>query len=220
MDKIYFLSNAKKGVMNQYSAISQANKSNLTIISNKDFERYLLVEDSIFKDSKNVPIWTGTYIIFEEPNKKIGQQIIYIDYYTKKRYIFEPKIYVQDAIGQKDIAFVINHGFSNFDSKKACFELIQDGKDYIIKINDTSALKIVNIPSSSDWYLIDKELGLPTMKTAYSKSPNACYFFRDNKYCGLLSRTNVNPHIIYAFFRPSVLFRVLVKKDFSNSVNL
>lgn len=195
--------------MTQPQAISQANQRRIVLLSNKQFDERLVTTNTWKSENEVYPAWTGTHITFDKG--KLGSTVVYVDPDTNQRHVFDVKANKPEAVGEKNMALVINHGFT--PAGKPTFELIEDGKDYQVQINDSSQLKMIAIPTK-DWYLTDAEFGIPTGEKVSSNLDDARCLYRVETYSGLLARVNVLDDYDYrrfvnAGFQPSVRLGVM-----------
>lgn len=175
-------------------AVAEANKRGLRILSNKEIDERLASD--IWKGEKEMyPCWTGTLIAYEEPGTAFGKTIEFRGLTLKVPQKFQ---------GKKDAAIVCNH--PNFTLKDNEITL---GKE----------AKLISLPFDDDWYLTEKEFGVPCENKRGSGTSQARYLvkYQDSSYVGLLVRWgrrwgDYSRRGVVAGYRPSDRFGVFGEK--------
>jgi len=198
--------------LTQKGAILRANKMGACILSNKEFDRRLVLSDTWKSEDEVYPAWTGTLVAFKEKDAKLGDVVKYTGSGTT--YIFEvPKEYQNE----KNAILVINHGFLADGS--ALILPNEKGREITYDITDKSQIALLqNFPSSNGWYNAGNTFGIPLGAEIPQSKTNARCLYRVQNYVGLLTRGddfngNHDHCEVFACDQPSDRFGVLVSME-------
>lgn len=201
--------------LTQKEAISMANKRRLRLLSNREFDRMLVLVDT-GKSNKIVhpPAWTGTMTAyvesgksFKEANRKDdGKYVVWADPETGITYRFPVR---EDFRNAKNSILAINHGFD--ENGKPTFEIHEDGKDNIsIHVPDEGKVHLIQgfpaedrkfirgclnkdgkpLMKVSGLRLTDKNFLIPVGSKVDPHNPDARGLWRTDKRVGLLARSD------------------------------
>ena len=181
-------------------ALVKAEKENRVIASNKRLDQIFVGGDEWKSIKAALWCWSGTMTAYEEPGKKFGKTVEYVDDKTKIRYVFEvPSQYV----GEKDSILVAEH---------PDYKLENDGNNRIIRTAFVDL--IARFPAESNkWYLTDPKHGIPIGEQVKDSDSNARYLWRIEKRVGLSARgySNVCYRSVYLSYAPSVSIGVAIE---------
>ena len=195
-------------------AIATANREGARILSNKEFDKRLVLSDTYKSERECYPVWTGTFCGYTAPNRKLGDAIKYWNPNDRITYVFEvPKEYQNE----KNAILIVEHGF--LADGKPILSLNEDGKNMLVEVADKGRIKFLQaFPSNNGWYVADKEYGIPLGEKVSSDNQDKHYLSRmDEEYVGLLARGIAdfcycydNRRYVYADLQPSAKFGLLV----------
>ena len=156
-------------------ALARAEKEKRVMASNKRMDQALVGSDEWKSIQAALWCWTGTMTAYEEPGKKFGKTVEYVDEKTNIRYVFEvPDKYV----GEKDSILVSEH---------PDYKLEMDGNNRIIRAAVVDLIE--RFPTESHkWYLADSKHGIPVEDPIDSSDSNARYLYRIEKRVGVSVR--------------------------------
>jgi hypothetical protein len=183
------------------SALSIAEAEKRIIASNLSLDRILVGSDRWRGIEDAFPCWTGTMTAYEEPGKKFGKTVEYVDYKTKIRYVFEvPSQYV----GEKNAILVSEH---------PDYKLEMDGNNRIIRAAIVDLIE--KFPAINGWYLADSKHGIPSENKVSKSNSNERYLKRKEKRVGPVARgyedyVDFLGNFVYLNVRPSNSFGVAI----------
>ncbi len=160
-----------------FEAFALAQKEGKLIIPNDVHDRILTETTDEQYLRQNYPVWIGTLVIYEVPDKKFGKNVVFswkdnndIEYSIS----FEvPKQFR----GKANCALVIEH---------PDFELIELGNNrYELKVDVLSVYQIEQFPRRDGWYMYDAKTGIPHGRMV-NESSDARRLWRleDSSYLG------------------------------------
>ena len=117
--------------------------------------------------------WSGTMVGYDEPGKKLGNFIEYMNTEMGIRYMFPVP---PEHRGKSDIALVAEH---------PDLQLVKDGKDMVVMARFVG---VVDFPSSDGWYRSEARFDLPTAEKINPASGAARYLMRERKLVSLAAR--------------------------------
>ena len=164
-----------------FEALALAKREGRLIVPNN-------VHDKILTETRDeecliqiYPLWSGTLVIYEAPDKKFDKKVVYgrVDKNNVKSSIFfnVPKQFR----GLRNCALVVEH---------PDFDLIDLGNNkYELKITDEKVHQIQDFPKSDGWYMPNTETGIPHGGEV-EQSSNSRYLWRivNGSYLGPLIR--------------------------------
>ncbi len=139
-------------------AIKKANDLGLVLISNKLLDSRLVRTNRRREETQLSAVHTGTLITHDKPGKKLGSTIEWVDRTKNVKYTFEVPA---AARGEKDVALVVDHGFT--ESGDPIIEVEHTAKKhFVIHITDPTKIGIVEgFPQRIGWYKPDEMFGIP-----------------------------------------------------------
>ena len=181
--------------LNFFQAVELAKREGRLIVPNDIHDRILTETKDVKYLRQNYPVWTGTLVIYEKPDRPFGEQAVFSWQHNEVNYSISFEVPEQFR-GKRNCALVIEH---------PDFELIDFGDNrYELKAIDESNIHLVqNFAKQNGWHLTDH--GIPVgVEVASSKDPeersslgdrdrrsrDARYFWRrlDGSYIGLWCR--------------------------------
>jgi len=182
--------------MNFFQAIALAKQEGKLIVPN-------IVHDRILTETKdekylrqNYPVWTGTLIIYEKPDKKFGKKVVF-------RWKDDIKYSITFSVpeqfrGKANCALAVDY---------PDFEVLELGNNkYELKLVEGANIHLIeNFPAKNGWHNLHPETKIPQGEPV-RESQEARYLWRskDSSYVGLLVRSSVyGGQVVYAGFRAS-----------------
>ncbi len=160
-----------------FEALALANRAGGLIVPNDIHDRILVGTKDLIYLRQNYPVWTGTLVIYEAPDKKFGKKVVFSWEHDKVTFSFEvPKQFR----GKKNCALVLEH---------PDFELLDLGnKTYELKVVDKSNIRLVqDFAKENGWYLTDN--GIPVGPEVAPSTYARRFLSRlENQYIGPLIR--------------------------------
>jgi len=204
--------NNNKG-LTQKEAVSTANKIGSRILTNKEFDKRLVLSDTWKSERDAYPAWTGTLVAFKGKDEKLGDVVKYTDSKTNTTYLFEVPAEYQK---ERNAILVVNHGF--LASGDALIVPNEKGSIVAYDITDKSEIALLRkFPSSNGWYCADNKFGIPLGVDIPSDNHYARYLYKVQNYVGLLARgyslLGYNRWVVYAVDQPSDRFGVLISTE-------
>ncbi|MFH1447781.1 MAG: hypothetical protein ABIG39_02870 [Candidatus Micrarchaeota archaeon] len=139
-------------------AIQRANKQRVVLLSNKHIDDNLVGGKRWKKETDICSILTGTLIAHEKPGKRLGSTIEWVDRSRDVKYTFEVPV---EARGERNIALVVNHGFTEDGDPIIEIEHMHK-KHFVIHITDKSRMETMQeFPVTEGWHIPDGKFGIP-----------------------------------------------------------
>ena len=148
--------------LNLLEALTLAQREGKFIVPNDVHDRILTETKDEKYIRENYPVRTGTFIIYEAPDKKFGEQVIFegITFNVPEQFI-----------GKTNCALVVEH---------PDFDLIDLGDSkYEIRVSDKHIHQIERFSKEEGWHLT--EYGIPVGAEVASSKNDARYLYRINK---------------------------------------
>jgi len=169
-----------------FEAVALAKREGRLIVPNDVHDRILNeAYDEVYL-RQNYPIWTGTLVIYEKPNKPFGRRIVF-GWKDDNHVNYSISFTVPEQFrGKSDCALVIEHPdfeileiSKDRDSKSRDFDLIDLGNNrYEIKLIDVANIHLIeSFPGKDDWY--KPHQGIPQGEPV-RESKKARYLWRSN----------------------------------------
>ncbi len=191
--------------LNFFEALALAQRGGKLIVPNDVHDRILTkTKDHVYLRA-NYPVWAGTLIIYEGPNKPFRGEVIFSWEHNKVQYSISFQIPKQFR-GLTNCALIVEH---------SDFELInlKDNK-YELKLLEGANIRLIeNFPRKNDWYDPDPETKIPQGEPVRD-SKEARHLWRSYKaYLGPVARVYDdsgydNGRSVSLYGRPSGLLRV------------
>ena len=187
-----------------FEALALAKREGKLIVPNGVHDRILTeTKDEVYL-RQSYPVWTGTLIIYEEPDEKFGKKVVYSWEADKVKYSVSLEVPKQFR-GLRNCALVVEY---------PDFEVIDLGKNrYELRVSDEQNIHLVqNFAKENGWYLTDH--GIPVGAEVASSKNDARYLWRTSgTYSGLLCRgfgdfDNGRRRVVGAGDRPSYVVGV------------
>jgi len=192
--------------LTQYDAINEANRRGARILTNKEFQRRLVLTDIGDSEHETIGncVWTGTFVAYKgKENASLGDVVKQADWNDGITYIFEvPKEYRDE----KNAILVVNQGF--LPGGKPLLIPHKEGNVITYEIADKSQIELLqNFPSYKGWHNPDDKFGIPIGE--YDNWCHQCYLWRQNRpaaftsedpegdYVGLVARHYGGPYFHY-----------------------
>ena len=174
--------------LNFFQALALAKQEGRLIVPNDVHEGILTKTEDEQYLKQNYPVWTGTLVIYEAPDKPFGEKVVFSFFrWTANKINHSVSFEVPKQFrGKANCALVIEH---------PDFDLVDLGNNrYEIKAAEGIHI-MKQFPKRSDWYLLHAETMIPQGKQV-DNSEKARYFYRDdNSYLGFLVRLVHEYHI-------------------------
>ncbi|MCK4319761.1 hypothetical protein KAW38_04280 [Candidatus Micrarchaeota archaeon] len=148
-------------------ALKLAEEAKGVLVSNERHDEVLVKRDAWRHIQKGYPCWTGTMAAYEEPNKKLGKEIVYTDPKTKQRYIFP----TGDAEGSRNVVLVAEH---------PDYTLVEDGENLIVRASLVDILE--DFPVSDGQYRTDEKHGIPIGRQVDAEREDALCLWKEARY--------------------------------------
>ena len=177
-----------------FEALALAQKEGRLIIPNDIHDGILTKIDDRTFINQNYPVWTGTFVIYEAPDKKLGKNVIFSWKDNKVEYSISFEV-PKKFRGKSNCALVVEH---------PDFDLIDLGNNkYELKITDEKVHQIQDFPKSDGWYMPNAETGIPHGE-AVKGSSDSRYLWRleDSSYLGPVARVSYGRDV-YLYYWPS-----------------
>ncbi|NYZ73788.1 hypothetical protein H0O00_01470 [Candidatus Micrarchaeota archaeon] len=188
-------------------ALRRADEAGLVIASNKRMSKALVGSDEWQSIREAFACWNGTMTAYDEPGKKLGKTIEYVDSETSIRYVFPVP---EEHVGKKNVVLVAEH---------PDFTLETDGNTRIVQAKEVGVVSEFPV-ASENWYLGDAKYDIPTGKKVDSSNDAARYLWRIEKRVGLVARGiyggYVDRRYVYLDYAPSFAFGVAVEAPDAN----
>ena len=183
--------------LNFFEALALAKKEGRIIVPNDVHDRILTETKDEKYLNQNYPRWTGTFVIYEAPNKPFEEKIVFI---------FDDKI-VEFTIphqfrGKRNCALVVEH---------PDFELIALGNNtFEFKVLDSKIQLIKGFPKENGWHMPHTKITIPHgRKVQLSDETRYLLRIEDGSYGGLLVRNHdLNRLDVIANIWSSIIFVV------------
>ena len=185
METIINIAKNGKGLAQQ-EAVTTANRTGVRLLSNREFDRRLVLTDTWKGERGAYPAWS-TLVAFksnEGDGKGLGDVIKYTDPLSGVAYVFEvPEQYRKES----NAILVLEHGF--VADGRPTFSFAKDGKDVYVDVADKGKIELLPcFPSTDGWYATDKKFGIPLGGEISPSDPAARFLWRAKGYVGLLAR--------------------------------
>ncbi len=166
------------GDLNFFQAVALAKREGKLIVPNDVHDRILTETKDEKYLEQNYPVWAGTLIVYEAPDKPFGKKIVSSwEDDNSVRYSISFTIPEQFR-GKTNCALVVEH---------PDFELINLGKNRY-ELKGQNVHQIVYFPKKDGLYMQYTETGIPHGRKV-KESSDARYLWRlDGAYLGLLGR--------------------------------
>ncbi len=185
--------------LNLFQALALVQRGGKLIVPNDIHDRILMKTTDKESLSQNYPVWTGTLVIYEKPDKPFGEQVVFSweDIRTAINYSISFKVPKQFR-GKTNCALVIEHpdfelvevGKNNFEIPRISKNHDRRSRQYELKPIKGARIKLIeNFPKKLvGWYNKDPETKIPQGEPV-SKSDKARYLCRlDSAYLGPIVR--------------------------------
>ena len=158
--------------LNLFQALALAKQEGKLIVPN-------FVHDGILTETtdqryleQNYPVWTGTLIIYEEPDVPFGKKVLFQGLTFTVPEQFQ---------GKANCALVIEYPY---------FELILGNNRYEIRVPDEANIRLIeDFPKKDGWYMPDDETKIPHGKEVGASSDSRHLWRLDvSSHLGLLVR--------------------------------
>ena len=190
--------------LTQYDAINEANRRGARILTNKEFQRRLVLTDigGSERETIGVCVWTGTFVAYKgRENANLGDVVKQTDQNNGITCLLEvPKEYRDE----KNAILVVNQGF--LPDGKPLLIPHKEGNEITYEIADKSQIELLQkFPSYNGWHKPDEKFGIPMGE--YDNWGHQCYLWRqqpsfrseerDGDYVGLVARHYGGPYFHY-----------------------
>ncbi|VVC01630.1 Uncharacterised protein [uncultured archaeon] len=168
----------------QHEAVAAANSAGMRLLSNREFDRRLVLTDAWKGEKGAYPAWSGTCVAFRDEGKALGDAIKYTDPATGVAYVFEvPAQYRKES----NAILVVEHGF--LQGGRPVFSYAKDGAGMLVQVADECRIMLLQrFPTTVGWYAADNKHGIPAGEEASPENAGARYLWRAKEYVGLLAR--------------------------------
>ncbi len=168
-----------------FEALALAKQEGKLIVPNDINDRILTetTDEQYLSLRQNYPVWTGTLVIYEAPDKKFGEQVVFSwkDIHTKVNYSISFLVPEQFQ-GKTNCALVIEH--PDFEIKT-----VGENEYEIKSLGEIRLLE--SFPKENGWYNTDPETKIPIGEPV-KESEDARHFWRlDSAYIGSVARVGV-----------------------------
>jgi len=167
-----------------FEALALAKREGKIIVPNDIHDRVLTETRDKKYLEQNYPVWTGTLVIYEKPDKKFGKGVTFSWKHDEVKYSVSFTVPKQFQ-GKRSCALVIEH---------PDFDLVDLGNNrYEIKLVDESNIHLIeSFPNKGGWYMPHAETGI-LQGEPVKESNKAIYLWRIfDSYIGLLLRDVVD----------------------------
>ena len=156
-------------------ALRRADKAGLVIASNKRLSQALVGSEEWRRIRTVFACWSGTMAAYEEPGRKLGGTIEYMNEKTGIRFVFPVP---QEHQGKKDTVLVAEH---------PDFTLEKEGKTRVVDAKEVGT--VPDFPAASEnWYLGDPKYDIPSGRKVDGNNDAARYLWRIDKRVGFAAR--------------------------------
>ncbi len=164
-----------------FEALALAKRERSIIVPNGIHDRILTETTDEQYLRQNYPLWTGTLVIYEKPDRPFGEQVVFSWEHNQVKYSISFNIPEQFR-GKRNGALVVEH---------PDFDLIALGNNkYELRIDGQNVHQIDVFPKKDGCYIPHAETGVPQGENAEANS-NTRHLYRlnDSSYMGLLVRS-------------------------------
>lgn len=168
--------------------LRKAGEAGMVIASNKRIGQALVGSDEWRTISEIFPCLTGTLVGYDEPHRKLGKAITWVDRKTGKKYVFPVP---EDFRGERDLLLAVNH---------PDFTLEHHWGKIIVCAKNVDALRL---PPTNGWFRGDDKYDIPTGLHVHLSDPYRRFLYRAVKWIGMITRDigsyeEYDPRVVYA----------------------